>query len=207
MLSINRAGSYFPISSGGLTATAPSIAYTAQLLCNKGESYSEKIILFLTDGEPYYDSNNGPGNIYTGTLPAGTFATNPDLESNLKIKRIYSLVKALAEGKFVSVYSLTLSDGQPNPGYYPEYGLPNTAPGGNCSSLTNPKFQIYTASMLMGPTTQGGVFLTNVASKAGTTPFFANTVTAMRPMFDGLVYNIILAVQQAQFKRAYQPPA
>ena len=207
MLSINRVGSMQPISANGNTATAPAIAYAAQLLCNKGETYSEKVILFLTDGEPTEDRNSGPSNNYPGFLPAGTFATNPDLETNLKIKRIYSLVKALADGKFVSVYSTTLSDGTPNPGYYPEYGLPNTAPGGNCSSLSNPKFKLYAASMLMGPTTQGGVFLTNVASKAGTTPFFANTVTAMRPMFDALVYNIILAVQQAQFKRAYQPPA
>ncbi|MBY0450991.1 MAG: hypothetical protein K2X01_10245 [Cyanobacteria bacterium] len=207
MLSINRVGSMQPISADGNTATAPSIAYAAQLLCNKGETYSDKVILFLTDGEPTEDRNSGFSNNYPGSLPAGTFATNPDLEPNLKIKRIYSLVKALADGKFMSVYSPTLSDGAPNPGYYPEYGLPNTAPGGNCSSLSNPKFKLYTASMLMGPTTQGGVFLTNVASKAGTTPFFANTVTAMRPMFDALVYNIILAVQQAQFKRAYQPPA
>ncbi|MBY0450990.1 MAG: hypothetical protein K2X01_10240 [Cyanobacteria bacterium] len=184
-LGFNRRMQFKAILARSATGTRPAIAAGAQALCNMGDTYSDRIMVLMTDGEPnYLNGGGGPDGYET----------------------MYQLGEALRNGSFTGTNSPVLSDGTtPNPGYFGG-SLPAVASMQTVPTCAGKRFKTYVINILRPPGSSGYNFLNTYATRSGGVIFNANRITDLKPMFDAIVYQVIVAVQQAQMSRAYAPP-
>ena len=179
-LSYNRQMVTGQMGPRAFTGTRPAIAAAAQALCNMGDAYSDRIMVLMTDGEP---------NSYS-----------------YDYEQIYRLGESLRNGSFTGTNSPFLSDGStPNPGYF-GVELPVVAAMQAVPTCAGKRFKTYVINILRPPGSSGYTFLNTYATRSGGQIFNANKITDLKPMFDAIVYQVIVAVQQAQMSRAYAPP-